>query len=680
MSVFESKIEPELPEDLRGTLLVVDDEETILAVLKNLLALRGHTTTTATNVQQALELYRNNPTFDAILTDIRMPGLTGLDLLGEIRRIDAELPILVMTGYGEYQIAVDALRKGATDYLEKPFSADELFAALERSLENARLRKSNRAYQYHLEQMVTLRTAELAASEERYRNLVENSSDIFYSLNTEGVFTFVNAGIHQTLGYNPRELIGQEACTLLHPEDMESRHWNVRERRRDERAEQWIEARFLTKNGEGKDALPHRVIELKAHGIYGEDGQFLGTEAIARDITERKDHEEQLSRQAAELANLVDEKSSEVQRVTQLLKNILQSVKDFFILSTDPKGIVTSINEGARKILGYTSRQLVGKTSVSILEPEDGRKHDWLEQITREVLNSGRWQGEKDLRRASGDVFPALLNVRPLLDHTSQMIGYVLIGQDVAEQKTIEEQMLRSEKLAAAGRLAAGLAHEINNPLYGIRNAIEILAKELPEDNDKSHLVSLSLKEIDRISLLLAKMLDFYRPSEDIRQELDINALLENLFTFMGGQLASHNIETKSKLSSKPLFISGSPGQIEQVFLNLFTNAQKAMSSGGTLIIQTRKSRHSVVVEVEDTGVGIEKKHLPHIFDAFYTTHTKSNHSGLGLSVTDAIVRSHGGKIHVRSEVGKGTTFSVWLPVSIKKDVHEPAVLVGENV
>ncbi|MBU1936692.1 response regulator, partial [bacterium] len=140
MSVFESKAESELPEDMRGTLLVVDDEETILAVLKNLLALRGHNTITATNVPQALELYRTGPTFDAILTDIRMPGKTGLDLLGEIRRMDAELPILVMTGYGEYQIAVDALRKGATDYLEKPFSADELFAALERSLENSRLR------------------------------------------------------------------------------------------------------------------------------------------------------------------------------------------------------------------------------------------------------------------------------------------------------------------------------------------------------------------------------------------------------------------------------------------------------------------------------------------------------------------------------------------------------------
>jgi len=680
MSVFESKAESELPEDMRGTLLVVDDEETILAVLKNLLALRGHNTITATNVPQALELYRTGPTFDAILTDIRMPGKTGLDLLGEIRRMDVELPILVMTGYGEYQIAVDALRKGATDYLEKPFSADELFAALERSLENSRLRKSNRNYQHHLEKMVTLRTAELAASEERYRNLVENSSDIFYSLNSEGKFTFVNEGIHHTLGYNPRDLIGQEVCMLLHPEDRESRCWNVRERRQDERAEQWIETRFLMKNGKGKGTPPHRVIELKAHGIYGEDRQFLGTEAIARDITERKDHEEQLSRQAAELATLVDEKSSEVQRITQLLKNILQSVKDFFILSTDPEGVVTSINEGARKILGYTSRQLVGKTSISILEPEDSGKHNWLEQITREVLNSGRWQGEKDLQRASGDVFPALLNVRPLLDHTSRMIGYVLIGQDVTEQKTIEEQMLRSEKLAAAGRLAAGLAHEINNPLYGIRNAIEILAKELPQDNDKNHLVTLSLKEVDRISLLLAKMLDFYRPSEDERQELNINSLLENLLTFMGGQLASHSIEIKHNLSDKPLFINASPGQIEQVFLNLFTNARKAMPSGGVLNIQTSKSRHSVVVEVEDTGVGIEKKHLLHIFDAFYTTHTKSNHSGLGLSVTDAIVRSHGGKIDVRSEVGKGTTFSVSFPESSQELVPEPVSLTGEHV
>ena len=133
MFISDQIARPELPENLQGTVLVVDDEETILTVLKNLLTVRGHTAVTALDVQQALSLFRGDTTFDAVLTDIRMPGQTGLELLEKIRSSDVEMPVLVMTGYGEYQIAVDALRKGATDYLEKPFSADELFASLERS-------------------------------------------------------------------------------------------------------------------------------------------------------------------------------------------------------------------------------------------------------------------------------------------------------------------------------------------------------------------------------------------------------------------------------------------------------------------------------------------------------------------------------------------------------------------
>lgn len=677
MATSELNEKQELPEHFRGTILLVDDEESILTVLKNLLTLRGHTAVPATNIEQALSLFQSDTTFDAILTDIRMPGQTGLDLLAKIRESEPELPVLVMTGYGEYQIAVEALRKGATDYLEKPFSADELFSALERSLESHRLRRMNREYQLHLEQMVAQRTAELAASEERYRTLVENSSDIFYSLDTEGHFTFVNEGIRHTLGYLPKELIGETACSLLHPDDRESRGWNVQERRQDERANRWIEARFLTRNGRGKGTPPHRVFELRSHGIYGEDGQFLGTEAIARDITERKNLEEKLSKEAADLANLVDEKSSEIQRVTQFLRNILQSVEDFFILSTDTEGIITSINEGARKILGYTSRQLVGKASVSVLEPETEETRQWFDQVTQAVLTRGRWQEEKELRRASDEVFPALLNVRPLLDQASKMIGYVLIGQDITERKNVEEQMLRSEKLAAAGHLVAGLAHEINNPLYGIRNAIEILAKELPKDSDNHRLVDLSLKEVNRISLLLAKMLDFYRLSEDERKELDINSLLENLLTFMTGQLTSHGIEIERDFYKKSLFVCVSSGQIDQVFLNLLTNAKNAMPSGGTLTVRTRKTRQTAVMEVCDTGVGIAEKHLPHIFDAFYTTHKESSHSGLGLSVSDAIIRSHGGRIDVQSTVGKGTVFSVRLPLAKKKDSEESPQQTG---
>ncbi|MFH1011435.1 MAG: PAS domain S-box protein [bacterium] len=668
MVASDSPPGPELPEHLRGMVLVVDDEETILTVLKNLLSIRGHTAMTALDTREALSLYRKNSSFDAVLTDIRMPGPSGLELLEEIRRDNTELPVLVMTGYGEYQIAVDALRKGATDYLEKPFSADELFAALERSLDTYRLRKLNREYQQHLERMVTQRAAELAVSEERYRTLVENSSDIFYSLDAHGLVSFVNEGIQHTLGYEPKQLVGTDALSLVHPEDLPQCHWNVRERRRDERADHWVEVRFLTSNGKGKGTPPHRVLEMKARGTYSDDGRFLGTQAIARDITERKEREERLSRQAAELADLVDEKAGEVQRVTQLLKNILQSAEDFFILSTDTDGIVTSVNEGARKILGYSARELVEKGSVSVLEPESDEALRWFEQVTRAVLHRGRWQGEKELRRATGEVFPARLNVRPLLDPASRMMGYVLIGQDITEQKKIEEQILRSEKLAAAGRLAAGLAHEINNPLYGIRNAIEILAQELPKENKNRHLVTLSLREIDRISLLLAKMLDFYRPSEDERKELDLHSLLEGLLTFMGGQLSSHKIETAHDFSAKPLWICASPGQLEQVFMNLFTNARTAMPSGGKLTVRTRKARNFAIVEVTDTGAGIEKEHLTRIFDAFYTTHAHAKNSGLGLSVSDAIVRSHGGRIEVQSEPGKGSTFAVWLPLVQKKD------------
>jgi PAS domain S-box-containing protein len=567
----------------------------------------------------------------------------------------------MMTGYGEYELALQALKIGASDYLDKPFPAAEILHAVEKCLDRRRLHLENLAYQDTLETLVDQRTRDLKRSETKYRTLIENSFDIIYSLDQHGFFTFVNDEITHALGYQPEQIIGTHYRDLIHLDDFHAVGRVFSERRTGTRADRWVVARLLREKT-GEDSSYCCSVEVKARGLYDDQGVFLGTQGTIRDITERRKLEQQLRDYAENLEHTVHEKTRELRNTTQKLNSILQAAKDFFIITFDEKGILRSMNEGARSILGYEPDELVGRESITVFNPVKHTSQTWLGKMKRSVTVAGKYEKELELRRKNNQVFPAQLIVRSLNGFSTPEHCYLCIGQDITSHKAIQDELIRSAKLAATGKLAASIAHEINNPLYGIKNTLEIISEEVSADSQSYKLANLSLEEIERVKNLLWRMLDLYTPVPEKEQLIDVNALLQSLLTFMQPQIEKSQVALTKDFTDTPLIIFGSRDQMYQVFMNLIGNALQAMPDGGELCIDTSKSGHRILVKITDTGYGISEEDLRQVFDAFFTTKDSSHGVGLGLSVSHSILQNHGGKIEVRSQLGQGSTFTVSLP------------------
>jgi len=226
-----------------------------------------------------------------------------------------------------------------------------------------------------------------------------------------------------------------------------------------------------------------------------------------------------------------------------------------------------------------------------------------------------------------------------------------------------QEQLLQSEKLAAMGRLTSQIAHELNNPLYGIMNTLELLKTEIPADNKRRKILEMALSETVRLSDLLRKMLSFSKPDQEERHPVDINSVLDEILLLYEKQLKENDINLAVTFAEGLSLVNASKNQLRQVFLNMVSNARDAMPGGGTLSVVTGGDSDTVYVKVTDTGTGIREEHLDKIFDSFFTTKGEVKGVGLGLSVCYGFIEDHGGDIEVKSQVGKGTTFTISLPV-----------------
>jgi signal transduction histidine kinase len=222
--------------------------------------------------------------------------------------------------------------------------------------------------------------------------------------------------------------------------------------------------------------------------------------------------------------------------------------------------------------------------------------------------------------------------------------------------------LLQSEKLAAMGRLTSQIAHELNNPLYGIMNTLELMKTEIAPDNKRRKLLEMALSEIVRLSELLRKMLTFSKPDQKEKQPVDTNIILDEMLLLHRKQFRENDILISMDLSSRLALVYASKNQLRQVFLNIFKNARDAMPSGGTLTVKTYTKDEDIVVEISDTGIGIKKDNINKIFDAFFTTKSSVKGVGLGLSVCYGFIIEHGGDIKVESKEMVGTKFIITLP------------------
>lgn len=351
-------------------------------------------------------------------------------------------------------------------------------------------------------------------------------------------------------------------------------------------------------------------------------------------------------------------------------EQILTSLEDG-VITVDQDGKISFFNEAAEMLTELSSAQALRQPLTRLLESAP-----WFTELAEKSQpprpESARGEGDFVTRR--GRKVPVSLTVSPLLDRNGNFMGSILVLRDLKYRKELEEDLKRADRLAMMGTLAAGLAHEIRNPLGGIKGAAQLLKRSLDRHPSLLEYTDIMVREVDRVNQLIEQLLDLSRPAQVTLAPLNIHEVLDNVLWLEGQTVAELGITVKKQFDPSIPLIRGDRAQLAQVFLNLVKNAFQAMNGAGTLTVTTRvetdfhireqgTGRSKFIwVDLEDEGVGIKEEDLPHIFSPFFTT--KNNGTGLGLAVCYSIIKEHGGLIRVESSAGKGTTFKVSLVVA----------------
>lgn len=265
-------------------------------------------------------------------------------------------------------------------------------------------------------------------------------------------------------------------------------------------------------------------------------------------------------------------------------------------------------------------------------------------------------------RIANGD-FSLIAPARKYRDEFSNLA--IALNQMLIELKEREEQLIQSRKMAAVGNLTAGIAHELNNPLNNISLTSEALIDEFDDLNreEKVKMLNVILEQVDRARITVANLLDFTRRDERLFEILSINDIINSTLKLVGNEINLNKIQLDLDLGTNLPSLKGNAHNLQQVFLNLFLNALQAMPDGGRLGVKSRANDEFIRIEVSDTGTGIHAENLARIFDPFFTTKKAGEGTGLGLSMSYGIIKTHRGEITVESEIGKGSVFSISLPI-----------------
>ncbi len=319
---------------------------------------------------------------------------------------------------------------------------------------------------------------------------------------------------------------------------------------------------------------------------------------------------------------------------------------------------IVRANRALAERLGVPPQALIGRPCYELFHRSDAPMGSCPHFQT---LQSGQPQtAEMELPHLRG-VFQ--VSTYPLLDEQGNVKAAIHVLKDITEQKQTQAHLIQAEKMAALGRLSASLAHEINNPLQALRSGLSLLMGRPLSEEKRRRYLEIAHREVERLITTLEQILNFSRPSAEQRERADINALLKETLALAGKQLQHARVTVRHQLAPKLPLVEVAAGQIKQVFLNIILNALDAMPDGGELTVATGwdRDRQAVWIAFTDNGVGIPAEDIPHIFEPFFTR--KPGGTGLGLTISYGIIERHGGRIEVESQIGRGSTFTVFLPV-----------------
>lgn len=504
-------------------------------------------------------------------------------------------------------------------------------------------------YTTRLESEVQEQTKQLSQSERRYRVLFNRAADSILMVNDQGMITAVNEREQELLGYAETDLVSKSLESLIASPYRSSA------------------AQLFQQVLQGDEKIPTAEIQVfdihqKARPVEMDlvrvsNGPAPQVMVQLRDITARKQLEEHLQKYNEELERKVIERTREIQETKQYLESLLENANDV-IYTLDSDQCFTYVNSKV-EIWGYRKEDLIGRPYLTLLSKRHrGRR-------LKDILNiQAKHEYEVEFLTQQGEARSVLVSVSPLESEQGAMLGVLGIARDITDRKHLEHQIRNAERLASVGKLAAGVAHEINNPLGGILNCLYNIRKgSLPPARQEEYLIYME-DGLRRAQKIVRQLLDFSQQHEPELASSDINSIAERVLVLTNHAFVERQLRLTREYGNDLPSLLVDPHMIEQVLMNLILNAIQATSEGGMITIRTRQVADHCEIDVVDTGTGIAPEVRPHIFDPFYTTKRTGEGTGLGLSVSLGIVERHGGQLLVESEVGKGTTFTVQLPIS----------------
>ena len=367
----------------------------------------------------------------------------------------------------------------------------------------------------------------------------------------------------------------------------------------------------------------------------------------------------------------LEEKKIDFKKLEAINKYIVENINSG-ILTINSGERITSFNRAAEKVVGYKLDEVYNKPIDMVFPDLMKAKHY---SIIPDETSASYFRIEKTFKRKDGKELFLGFAASPMKEG-----GYIIIFQDLTRIKEIEEQLRRVDRLRALGELAAGMAHEVRNPLTSISGSVQVLKKSLMLDGESQHLMNTVIREAERLNALITDFLLFAKPATKMTK-IDLRDIINETVNVFKNSPESSNIDIQLK-TEDGLIVEGDSRQLKQVFWNLFINAGNAMANGGVLRIDSRLKTQdhnlgsgglglksdSVEVTISDTGMGIPPENIERIFDPFFTT--RDSGTGLGLAVVHRIIENHNGKITVKSKKDEGTSFKITLPVAKESELE----------
>ena len=515
----------------------------------------------------------------------------------------------------------------------------------------------------------------LRESEARWRSLTQSSPDHVLMLGTDLRIQFANFA---SPGLTVDNLIGIPLYALVDKEKQDKIRATLEEAVKTGQPTRY-ETVYHPPDGDDIYYESH----VAPRNLPGSD-EVTGLTVSARDITVRKRAEAALSRARDELEQRVEERTAELQSLNisllaevaerqraeeelraseERFRQLAENTEDIIWLMEPDSGRLLYVSPAYERILCWPDRETPERIDQlwSNVHPDD------LDLMPRDHMET--WIGKEIGFRiiAPGDRLRWIrARVFPVHDEKGQIYRVVGIASDITEQKQANAALIEAERLAIAGRMAASLAHEINNPLQAAIGCLDLSLEQLEQGKEPQQHLQVTAQALDRASRVVAQLHALHYPAEIERKEaLDLNSLLEDLQVLIQKRCQDQQVvvvwQAAADLPPVPLM----PDAIQQVFLNLLLNALDAMPRGGQLWVSTAllEEPSRILVQIRDSGIGIPADEIEHIFEPFHST--KPDSLGLGLFISHSIVQDHGGQIEVQSQEGEGTTFSIWLPLMV---------------